>query len=127
MLCTIVDYYLYDHSAAAASWTSRPVHFIRGYFAPLSTRSPVTIEIIKRILRVFFGVLFPVSIMHPDAIRRFEMVVLEGGKELIHHALFRPVAIEPAERDEYEDRNNYSSHGISAAAVNRGIVLLGIE
>src|SRR5437667_366997 len=65
--------------------------------------------------------------MHPDAVSLFEIALLQRGEKLVYYVLFRPIAIHPAEPDQYENHDNTGCDDVPTKAARGRIVLLGIQ
>src|SRR5205809_7450940 len=65
--------------------------------------------------------------MHPDAVSFFEIALLQRCEELVYYVFLRPIAIHPAEPDQYENRDNNGCNDVLTKAARGRIVLLGIQ
>ena len=72
--------------------------------SPIAARAPVAIEIGKKILRVLVGVLLPIGIGDPDAVRGFVVPVHQRRKEPGSDALFGIIAEHPG-KDAEQDKD----------------------
>src|ERR1700733_14333849 len=77
-----VDGSLHDH--AAATRAERAIDGVTFYQSPLAAGTPITIKIIELVIRILLRMLPPIGIVEPDSVRRFEVLFLHGGKELVH-------------------------------------------
>ena len=71
--------------------------------------------------------LFPVGIMHPDAVGRFEILLLERIEEAVDPMLFRPEAELPPHQSNHDHQHDQCEDEISFSAGRPGIVRLGLE
>src|SRR5271157_4798971 len=63
--------------------------------APFTARSPILDEVIVGVPRILFGMLFPAGVVHPDAVRLLEVLLLQCVEELVDDVLLRPEAEAP--------------------------------
>src|SRR5258706_8145482 len=98
----VVDSHFHDHSRAATTAFAGGADFVSLDQPPLTAGPPVGVKLSERILWVFLRMLLPQRILHPDAVSRLEVLLLDGCEKLVRDVFFRPVAIEP----EQESGNN---------------------
>ena len=73
---------------------------------PLPAWPPILPEFVKRILRVILRMLLPPRIGVVDAISSFEVLLLQGRKELIGDTFFRPEAVPPGTESQKQNKND---------------------
>src|SRR5208283_525055 len=105
----------------------RSIHVIALDQAPLAARSPVLHEVLEGVVRVFLGMLLPVRIMVPDAVRLFVVLLLQGREEVVHQAFFGIVTEVPRQNRAYKQDADNGDDPDSLLAGSYGIIWLGFE
>src|ERR1039457_3025428 len=71
--------------------------------------------------------LFPVGIVHPDAVSFFVILLLQGVEELVYQMLFRPESEVPAHRGHHDDNHNGCDNPRPPFARTRRVIGLSFE
>jgi hypothetical protein len=95
VLRAIVHDQVDDYAASTARTITGAINLITLDDAPLAAGAPILPEFVKRILRVILRMLLPPRIGVVDAVSSFEVLLLQGRKELIGDTFFRPEAVPP--------------------------------
>src|SRR6266851_1739026 len=127
MFSTIIHDYFNNHSAATALWGRRTVDLVRFNQTPFASRSPITIKLSEGVLRVFVRVLFPLWIVHPDAVRALVVLMLQSREEFVHYVFFWPVAVHPCQHSDNQKQDDRGNDPVATVSLASGIVLSGIE
>ncbi len=112
---------------ATTARAQRTINRIRLHQAPLPTRAPVAIEVIKLVRRIFIRVLFPIRIAEPHRVRCLIVLALQCRKELARRFPFGIVTIVINHPRSDENENNHTDDMPPASSVPRWIVLLRIH
>ena len=118
-----VDYY----ATSSAGTITGAIHFVGLYDSPLSAGSPILHKFVKGILRMILRMLLPGRIVIVGAVGFFEILFLQGRKELIGNVFLRPEAIEPANSGENQYKEDRRNEARSSSPFLFRVVLFGVE
>ena len=127
MLGAIVHHQVDDHAGPTAGSITGAEDLITLDRAPLAAWSPVLPEFVKGILRVILGMLLPSGIGIVDAVRRFEILLLQRRKEPSGDTLFRPEAVPPAHESQDQNENDDRNNAGPFLPLFFGMVLFGVQ
>src|SRR4029453_5872979 len=95
---------------------------------PLSSRTPIAIKLVVRILRgVLIRMLLPLRIVEPDPGGGLKLFFLESVEEFRNHTLLRKITIAPGQPGYHKQRDNRSSDHDPATPRAGFVEWLGIQ
>src|SRR4029453_2434265 len=88
----------HNHAAAAARRCTRRINLERPNRTPLSSRTPIAIKLVVRILRgVLIRMLLPLRIVEPDPVGNLKLFFLESVEEFRNPTIRRKITIAPGQ------------------------------
>src|SRR5581483_1111501 len=124
MLGAMINRRLHNYATAARE---RAIDRIVLDRSPFTRRPPILRELAKSIVRIFLGMLLPVSVLEPYGVSAFEVLMSQRCKEFARFVPFRVVAqmVSHPRQDQGSDHDDNDQ--ISATAAARLVVLLRIH
>ena len=127
MFGAVVHDDIHNHAAARPRARTRSVNLFSLDQAPLAARTPVPVEIIEGIFGVLRGMLLPIGIMHPDAVRCVVILPLQRLEEMSDNALLRPITEPPSQKAQNNNNQYRGNDSIPPSPGFLGIVLLRVQ